>query len=49
MSAHPSVCRPVGAHETPFVECFLLPKPFDASRLLAVVAQAVRGDEPPPM
>jgi CheY-like chemotaxis protein len=47
MSAHPSVCRPVGVREAPFAQCLLLPKPFDASRLLAVVSQAVHGDKPP--
>jgi DNA-binding response OmpR family regulator len=46
MSAHPSVRNPVDVKDTPFAKYFLLPKPFDAARLLAVVSRAVHGAAP---
>jgi CheY-like chemotaxis protein len=42
MSAHPSVRNPGDVKDTPFAKYFLLPKPFDAASLLALVSRAVR-------
>jgi len=45
MSAHPSVRRALEDRETRFGPSFLLPKPIDFTRLLAIVAGVVPPEE----